>query len=65
MQLCEQQYRQQTIPFPHGGEPENLPGASRQEMDRLIALGDEAIRRALDSSDSEKFLRMARQPTCE
>lgn len=65
MQLCEQQQEQQTIPFPLDNEPEILPHASRQEANRLIAVGDEAIRRASDGIDSERFLRMARQYTCE
>ena len=65
MQLCEQQQDQQTIPFPPGGEPEIRQNASRQEADGLIAIGDEAIRRALEGGQRERFLRMTRQYTSE
>ena len=34
---------------------------AREQGDRLLAVGDEAIRRALSGSDSESFLRSAQQ----
>lgn len=49
----------------NGGNDE--PGSSealleaRAQAERLLAAGDEAIRRALGNSDSEAFLRASRQ----
>lgn len=44
----------------------NTPDSSgldrlREQADRFLAVGDEAINRALSSSDSETFLRANRQ----
>jgi hypothetical protein len=42
------------------GTPERLQEV-RSEADRLLSVGDEAIRRALSAGNSEAFLRSVRQ----
>ena len=51
------------------GDPQGAPGTPaagsleslRQQADRFLAAGDDAINRALANSDSETFLRANRQ----
>jgi hypothetical protein len=44
-----------------GSGPADQLQQARSEADRLLAAGDEAIRRALAGTDSEAFLRAGRQ----
>jgi len=57
-----QKERQDNTP-PSGGGGETGGGLDRlrEQADRFLAAGDEAINRALASSDSETFLRANRQ----
>ena len=44
-----------------GGPSSGSLQEQRSEADRLLAAGDEAIRRALSSADSQAFLNASRQ----
>ncbi len=55
----DEQYQQ-----PNGGPDSNAHAGlqqARSEADRLLAAGDEAIRKALSGGNSEAFLRSAMQ----
>jgi hypothetical protein len=57
-----QRERQDNQPSPGGGsEPEGGLDRLREQANRFLAAGDEAINRALANSDSEAFLSANRQ----
>ena len=58
-----QKERQDNMPSNTGGGGDSGGGLDqlREHANRLLAAGDEAINRALASSDSEAFLRANRQ----
>jgi hypothetical protein len=62
MRILQQRHDEQCRP-PAVGDPnaDSQLDRLRSESDRLLAAGDEAIRRALEGSNSEKFLRASRQ----
>ena len=57
-----QKERQENGPsLAEGGAPEGGLDSLREQANRFLAAGDEAIDRALANSDSEVFLRANRQ----
>jgi hypothetical protein len=50
-----------TPPSGGGGNPEGSLDQARERANRFLAAGDEAINRALSSTDSEAFLLANRQ----
>jgi len=63
MRFLQRHTDQQTRPSAGDGDNDSNAALdqARSEADRLLAAGDEAIRRALGNSNSEAFLRSARQ----
>jgi hypothetical protein len=56
-----QKERQENGPSSGGGAPEGGLDSLREQANRFLEAGDEAIDRALANSDSEAFLRANRQ----
>ena len=60
--MQEQQRYDKRAPFgPGGSDPEDNLDQLRARADSFLDAGDQAINRALASSDSESFLRASRQ----
>jgi len=59
--MRERERQDDRPPSGGGGEPESGLEQARERAERFLAAGDDAIDRALASSDSEAFLRANRQ----
>ncbi len=53
--------QQQRQPGSADGDTGESLGQARQDADRMLSVGDEAIRRALSGGNSEAFLRSVTQ----